>query len=57
MLQLQIEHCHRDDIEQLSCALDTTDALSVTLTDQHDEPILEPELGTTPLWPNVVIHA
>ncbi len=57
MLQLEIEHCHRDDIEQLSNALETTNALSVTLTDKHDDPILEPELGTTPLWPNVVVHA
>jgi ribosomal protein L11 methyltransferase len=57
VLQLEIEHCHRDDIEQLNNALDTTNALSVTLTDKHDDPILEPELGTTPLWPNVVVHA
>lgn len=57
MLQLEIEHCHRDDMEQLSDALDATNALSVTLTDKHDNPILEPELGTTPLWPDVVVHA
>ena len=57
MLQLQIEHCHRDEIEKLSDALDETAALSVTLTDKQDDPILEPELGTTPLWPNVVVHA
>ena len=57
MLQLEIEHCHRDDIEQLNDALDETNALSVTLTDKHDDPILEPELGTTPLWPDVVVHA
>ncbi len=57
MLQLQIEHCHRDDVEQLSIALEETNALSVTLTDKHDDPILEPELGTTPLWPDVVVQA
>ena len=57
MLQLQIEHCHRDDIEEISIALEGTDALSVTFTDKHDDPILEPELGTTPLWPHVVVHA
>ena len=57
MLQLEIEHCHRDEVDQLSNALDTTNALSVTLTDKHDDPILEPELGTTPLWPEVVVHA
>lgn len=57
MLQLQIEHCHCDEVEQLSEALESTNALSVTLTDKQDDPILEPELGTTPLWPNVVVHA
>lgn len=57
MLQLQIEHCHRDDIEQLSEILESTNALCITLTDKQDDPILEPELGTTPLWPHVVVHA
>lgn len=57
MLELQIEHCYRDDVELVSLALEETTALSVTLTDKNDCPILEPELGTTPLWPNVVIQA
>ncbi len=57
MLQLQIENCPRDDIEALSDTLEQTAALSVTLTDKQDDPILEPELGTTPLWPNVVVQA
>ena len=57
MLQLQIEHCDRDAIDALHLALDETNALSVTLTDKHDDPILEPELGTTPLWPNIVVEA
>ena len=57
MLQLQIEHCCRDDVEQLNIALEETNALSITLTDKQDDPILEPELGTTPLWPNVVVQA
>jgi len=57
VLQLQIENCHRDDVDLVSLALEATTALSVTLTDKHDCPILEPELGTTPLWPNVVIQA
>lgn len=57
MLQLQIEHCRREDVEQLGEALENTAALYITLTDKHDDPILEPELGTTPLWPHVVIHA
>lgn len=57
MLQLQIEACHRDDVEQLCETLESMGALSVTLTDKHDDAILEPELGTTPLWPHVVIEA
>lgn len=57
MLQLKIEHCHRDEIEQISQELEETAALSVTLSDKQDDPILEPELGTTPLWPNVVVQA
>ncbi|WP_064101334.1 50S ribosomal protein L11 methyltransferase [Legionella oakridgensis] len=56
VLQLQIE-CHRDDVEYLSELLEDTGALSITLTDKQDDPILEPELGTTPLWPNVIIQA
>ena len=27
------------------------------LTDKNDNPVLEPEPGTTPLWPEVIIHA
>lgn len=55
--QLQIEQCHRDEVEQLSEALDESGALSLSLTDKNDDPVLEPELGTTPLWPDVVITA
>lgn len=55
--QLQIEQCHRDKVEQLSEALEETGALSVTLTDKNDDPVLEPEPGTTPLWPDVIINA
>lgn len=55
MFQLQIKNCHRDDIESLSDALEETGALSVTFTDQFDDPILEPAPGAQPLWPNVVV--
>jgi len=55
--QLQIEQCHRDGIEELSEALEETGALSITLTDKNDDPVLEPEPGTTPLWPDVIINA
>ena len=57
MLQLQIDQCHRDEVEQLSDALEETGALSITYTDQYDDPILEPAPGAAPLWPNVVVHA
>lgn len=55
--QLQIEQCHRDEVEQLTEALEDNGALSISLTDKHDDPVLEPAPGTTPLWPDVVITA
>lgn len=57
MFQLKIEQCSRNEADELSDLLEEMGALSVTLTDLHDSPILEPELGTTPLWDDVVIHA
>lgn len=57
MFQLQINQCQRDEIEQLSDELEALCALSVTLTDQYDDPILEPAPGAAPLWPHVVMHA
>lgn len=55
--QLQIEQCHRDDVDTLSHELEESGAVSITLTDKNDDPVLEPEPGTTPLWPDVIIHA
>lgn len=52
-----IIHCHRADVETLSFALEGHGALCVTLTDQFDDPILEPTKGSNPLWPHVVITA
>ncbi len=57
MLQLQIENCNQDNAEEIVEFLEESGALSVTMLDQHDDPILEPELGTMPLWPSVVITA
>lgn len=57
MQQLTIEHCHQNEVELLSELLESHGALSVTMTDQCDDPILEPEPGTVPLWPNVVLQA
>lgn len=55
--QLEIEHCSRDEVELLNEALEETGALSITLTDKNDDPVLEPEPGTTPLWPDVIVTA
>ncbi|MDR3501134.1 MAG: 50S ribosomal protein L11 methyltransferase [Legionella sp.] len=55
--QLKIEHCPVEQIEQLSEELEEFGALSVMLTDKNDNPVLEPEPGTTPLWPEVIIQA
>jgi len=57
MLQLKIEHCDRDEAELVSDFLEDLGAVSVTMTDQYDDPILEPEPGSVPLWPHVVLHA
>lgn len=55
--QLKIEHCPSQEIEWLSTELEEFGALSIMLTDKNDNPVLEPEPGTTPLWPEVVIQA
>jgi len=57
MQQLKIEHCTHSDADLLSDLLELNGAVSVTMTDQFDDPILEPEPGTVPLWPNVVMQA
>lgn len=54
--QLKIEHCPSEEIEQISEELEELGALSIMLTDKNDNPVLEPEPGTTPLWPEVIIH-
>ncbi|HAT1595956.1 TPA: 50S ribosomal protein L11 methyltransferase [Legionella pneumophila] len=55
--QLKIEHCPNDKIEEITEELEEYGALSIMLTDKNDDPVLEPEPGTTPLWPDVIIHA
>jgi ribosomal protein L11 methyltransferase len=57
MLQLQIEQCRCDEVDELNEILEDTSAVSITLTDRFDDPILEPAPGDAPLWKNVVIHA
>ena len=38
------------DADQLSDALMEQGAVSVTLQDMQDQPMLEPAIGTTPMW-------
>jgi len=57
MLQLTIENCTAENSELISEFLEGFGAVSVTMTDKFDNPILEPDLGTMPLWPNVIIDA
>ena len=55
--QLRIERCPSKEVEQISDELEESGALSIMLTDKNDNPVLEPAPGTTPLWPEVIIHA
>jgi ribosomal protein L11 methyltransferase len=57
LYQLNIETCHRDKLDDITDLLEEAGALSITLTDKNDEPILEPEIGTTPVWRENVIQA
>jgi len=45
------------DPEPLEDALLAAGALSITLQDAADDPVLEPLPGTTPLWPSVRLQA
>ena len=47
----------RDSVARIERAFEDVGALSVTLLDAEDHPILEPAAGETPVWPNVVITA
>lgn len=55
--QLKIELCQSEEVEQISEELEESGALSIMLTDKNDNPVLEPAPGTTPLWPEVTMHA
>lgn len=45
----------RDHTELLSAALTNSGALSVTLQDAKDQPLLEPGVGETPVWDQVIM--
>ena len=57
MVEIKIEPCNKDNVECISDILENLNALSITLTDLQDDPILEPLPGSVPLWPNVVVQA
>lgn len=47
----------REHVADVEDALLESGALSITLGDPHDAPILEPGVGETPLWPTVRLSA
>ena len=55
-LQLTL-HVGAADPQPYEDALFELGALSVTLEDAADDPILEPAPGATPLWPTVLVRA
>ena len=55
-LELSVR-CNRREWTRVESALEEIGALSVTLLDAHDSPILEPAPGETPLWPDIVAVA
>jgi len=57
MFELHIKPCASHDVEIISERLEEQGALSVTVVDQYDDPILEPGPGETPLWPTSIIQA
>ena len=47
-------HVPSAEAEATESALEAVGALSVTLLDAYDDPVLEPAPGTRPLWPHVI---
>lgn len=48
-IQIRV-HAQQAQVDNIEDALLAVGALSVTLQDDADQPILEPELGTNPIW-------
>ena len=44
-------------VPETEALFEAAGALSITLTDPEDTPVLEPGVGETPLWPEVVVTA
>lgn len=55
-LQIEFRAASRD-LDAVEAALEALGALSVSLADAGDAPVLEPAPGTTPLWPDVTVSA
>ncbi|MEK9713781.1 MAG: 50S ribosomal protein L11 methyltransferase, partial [Thalassolituus sp.] len=53
-IQIRI-HTTSELVEKTEETLMECGSLSVTLQDDADQPILEPELGTTPIWDNTEV--
>ncbi len=52
-LELSLNLAATDDVQRAEDALFAVGALSVTLQDAADQPVLEPGPGETPLWPHM----
>jgi ribosomal protein L11 methyltransferase len=50
-------HIDAADLARVEALLELAGALSIALRDDSDSPILEPEPGTTPIWPQLTVHA
>ncbi len=57
MYELRIAPCSQQDVEALSEQLEALGAVSVSMMDFEDMPILEPGVGETPLWNKLIVHA
>lgn len=53
-LKLEVR-VRREHVEGVEALLESLGALSITLTDTADIPVLEPGVGETPLWPDVAV--
>ncbi len=50
-------HTTREYVEALEAWCDMLGALAITLCDDADEPILEPKLGSSPVWSHTAVTA
>lgn len=48
--------CQQTEAEVVGDFLEAQGALSVSFVDKNDDPILEPPIGTTPMWPEVLVQ-